>query len=260
MDKDYSIMHEANMELRKELDNEAAVEEMVLAEIPEEKKENVLAVISYDIVEEENLVGDVTQLVSQAREITIKNEQDNKKAVSYGKILKDKINTVKDFFKPSKDAANQAHKSICAMEKSMLEPLENAQYRIKHMLSDYQMELERERRRIEAEAQKRIKEEADRLLAEASKNNDEEALEQAINAEEMSETFTVNKGGNVKGMIAVIDYDIEVINENKVPVSVNGAVIRPVDTMAIKKLVKALDGNLKIDGIKITETKNIRFR
>ena len=56
------------------------------------------------------------------------------------------------------------------------------------------------------------------------------------------------------------DWALVGIDESKVPVDVAGTVIRPVDTGAIMRLIRASNGTIQIPGVTYKETVNISVR
>ena len=167
-----------------------------------------------------------------------------------------------------KKAANAAHKAICAKEKNKLEPLENDESIIKKRLTEYTIEQERMRRAAEEELRRKQQEEAAKKAAEAASleaaGKTEEAnaaMAEAIAVESISHTLTVqHEAPKATGTAVKKDWEVAIVDYSAVPVSVAGAVIRPVDLAAVKSLVRASKGQISIPGISIKETANITLR
>lgn len=200
------------------------------------------------------------------KEITINNEEDNIKAGNFLKQIKPVIKNIKAYWKPLKESAKKAHSDLCAKEKEMLEPLEQAETQIKAKMNIYITEQEEKARKEQEALRKAQEEEALKQLAEAEKLKAEGKELEAQIQEEMAYTIdevkTVVKPTIQKqeGISYMTDYEIVVVDSKKVPTHVNGIEIRPVDVQAIKKLAKASKGQIQIDGIKILEKKVMKVR
>lgn len=198
-------------------------------------------------------------LASRAAALVISNDDQYREAGEFGKEIKRRQKMVSELFAPIKQAANKAHKAACDREKEMLLPLNQAETAIKRAMGAYAMEQERKRREAEEAARRRAEEEARRLLEEAQKQEEQGnkeasamALEEAV---VMAETPVVAAAPApaAKGVTQKKAWDIVVENPQAVPVEVMGVVIRPVDEAAIKKLVCASKGAIRIPGIKVIE-------
>lgn len=205
-------------------------------------------------------------ILDQIQEITINNDEDNIKAGNFLKQIKPVIKNIKDYWKPLKESAKKAHSDLCAKEKEMLEPLEQAEVQIKAKMSVYITEQEEKARKEQEALRKAQQEEALKQLAEAEKLKEEgkeleaqmqEEMAYAIDEVKTVVTPTIQKQ---EGISYMTDYVIEVVDATKVPTYINGMEIRPIDTQAIKKLAKLSKGQLQIDGIKISETKVMKVR
>lgn len=62
------------------------------------------------------------------------------------------------------------------------------------------------------------------------------------------------------GASAGIDWEITAVDDAKVPVDFSGVCIRPVDTKAILKLIRATKGQIKIPGIVYKAVPKISLR
>ena len=117
------------------------------------KKETMVATVPQaEIVDEQQLSRDVTDIEFQAESLVIQNDEDYVFAVEFRKMLKKKASQVTTFFKPMKDSAYQAHKAVCDRERAMLTPLRNAEKTVKQATDAYIEELERKRREAEEAA------------------------------------------------------------------------------------------------------------
>ena len=114
------------------------------------EKETMVAIVpKAEIVDEQQLSRDVTDIEFQAESLVIQTDEDYAFAGEFGKMLKKKASQVTTFFKPMKDSAYQAHKAVCDREKAMLTPLRNAEKTVKQVMSAYIAEQERKRREAE---------------------------------------------------------------------------------------------------------------
>ena len=205
-------------------------------------------------------------ILEQIQEITINNEEDNVKAGNFLKQIKPVIKNIKEYWKPLKESAKKAHSDLCAREKTMLEPLEQAETQIKAKMSVYITEQEEKAKREQEALRKAQEEEALKQLAEAEKLKAEGKEFEAQMQEEMAyaidEVKTVVQPTIQKqeGISYMTDYSVVITDANKVPTYVNGIEIRPIDVQAIKKLAKASKGQIQIEGIKILEKKIMKVR
>lgn len=235
-------------------------EEQVVAILPE--------VVEGKTVAEAEMCKEVTAVEAQAGQITIVSQSDYNSAAEFGRLIKQKSSQIIDFFAPMKKAAHEAHQNICAREKEMLAPLISAEKTVKQVMGDYVMEQER-RRREEEERLKRLAEaETDKKLKEAmeleacgKKEEAEAALVEADIVDSASRNVYV-EAQKIKadGTSSSIDWEITAVDGNMVPVDFAGMCIRPVDTKAILKLIRASKGQIKIPGIQYKSVAKLSFR
>lgn len=231
-------------------------------------EEKVVAVIDQKAITETALATKVANDEEAAYSLVVENDAQYAEAGEFGIHLKQAMSEVTDFFAPMKKAAHEAHKNICDREKQMLTPLKNAEAALKKSMGAYALKKEQERKAAEEAARRLAQEEAERKLAEAIKaeeNGDETAVKAALLdaeiADSASRMATVDVASpKAKGVSVRKDWEITDIDLSKVPDTVMGVVIRPVDTAAVMKLVRASKGAIKIDGITYKETANMSFR
>lgn len=236
------------------------------------ENETTVAVISAAEVEqteqEQVLSRAVSEIEFQAGAIIIDNEQDYQNAASFGRMLKQKSSDVKEFWKPMKDAAHRAHTEICNREKAMLQPLVNAEKILKETMGAYVAEQERKRREAEEAARKAAREEADRKLQEAIELEDKgdkvtaaAVIEEAEIMDEAAATVAVAaEKPKASGVATKKDWKITSVDSSKVPTSVAGVEIRPVDMAAVMRLIRMSKGKIHIEGIEYEETVQMSFR
>lgn len=98
-------------------------------------------------------------------------------------VLRAKATIVKEF-KESKDAAFQAHRKVCALERKLLEPLERVEAECNRKVKTYLLDkADRERREAE-ERRKKAEEEARVRAADEKRRQDDERLKVAQQLEE----------------------------------------------------------------------------
>lgn len=216
---------------------------------------------------EKELTKALSTIEFQAESIVIKDDEDYQQAAEFGRLLKQKASEVKDFFKPMKEQANKAHKAVCDREKMMLTPLTNAELTLKRTMGDYNLEQERKRKALEEELRRKAQEEADRKLAEAiaaeESGDTEQAAASMLDAQLIDQASRSNiniERPKADGAYVTKDWEIVEIDQAIVPLSVQGIPIRPVDTAAVMRLIRASKGNIQIPGIVYKETAKMNFR
>lgn len=239
--------------------------------VMKETPETVVAVLpkpgSVVSPREEELGSEVSEIEIRAQAVVIRTDQDYELAGQFGVMLKQKAAEVTEFFKPMKDTAYKAHKAICDREKEMLTPLRNAEKTLKKTTGDYAMEQERKRREAEEAARRAAEEEARRKLEEAAaleKSGDVAGAEAALQDAEVSEdvsrmVFVPGGAPKAKGVSAGKDWEIVSIDGKSVPLMVSGVEIRPVDTAAVMRLIRASKGSIQIPGIVYREVAKMSF-
>ena len=217
---------------------------------------------------ERKLENEVTAIEVVAEKFAVSNDSQYAEAGAFGRALKSKMAEVTEFFAPLKKSAHDAHKQICDREKKMLEPLKNAESILKKAMGEYAFEKERKRKEAEEEARRLAKEEAERKLAESRKAEEKGDVKTAAMAKLDAEiakqaacSIVIDDNKlEADGVSTSTDWEIESIDESVVPVSVKGMTIRPVDTSAVMKLIRASKGTIEIDGIKYKEIRKLSFR
>lgn len=234
----------------------------------ENVNETVMSVIGNPTaVDESTLKTETVGLEIRADALVVTSDEEYQDAAEFLKTLKDQAGKIKDFFKPLKDAAHKAHKEVCDREKQMLDPLAKAESDIKKAVGKYLAEQERKRKAAEERARQAAKEEADRRLAEAAALENEGKIEEAAAAMEEAEIIDsatvavpVAPAAKVKGVSSSKDWEIVGINDAKVPVAIAGTVIRPVDSKAIIRLIRASKGTIQIPGVTYKEVVKMSVR
>jgi hypothetical protein len=207
--------------------------------------------------------GALTTLDS-ASALTVRDASDYELASNYLKTIKDTARRIVDYWKPMKEQAAAAHKSVVAAEKEMLAPLDKAEAILKgRMLAWHteneriRAEAERERRRLEDIARMKA-EEARRLVEEASRKDelDEDdvgilmmAEAEVVAATEAVAPVVVPEAVKISGIVIRKIWHARVVDDKAVPVSIAGIVLRPVDLAALNKLAVASKGSMDVPGV-----------
>ena len=210
-------------------------------------------------------------IIEQAQEICVFNSDDNKLANALLSLVKNSQKAIKEFFKPEKDKAKELHKQIVAKEKTFLDPLVEAEGRIKSSIAKY-LEEEREEReaqereiRIEVEKKEKIR------LAEIAKREEElrkaagflspeqiaeeqRKIEEANRKEFMVEV-KVEKEEAPKGQITKYNYSAEVVDFEKLPSQYKTA-----NMPMLNGLARVQKETLNIPGVKVIKKLNISTR
>lgn len=215
--------------------------------------------------EQKKLDREVSIYEQKANEVEVKTETDFVYVAELTKQVKALKKKAEEYWDPMREATYNAYQTVLAHKKQMTEPMAKAEKILKGKMTEYTLEQERKRREREEELRRLAEAEAETKLAEAIKaeqSGDAMAVEYAMaEAEVMSEaaqnTVVQKPQAKVKGISKTKTWRITEIDAEKVPVSVAGAVIRPVDEQAILRLVKASKGQIAIPGVKFEESYNI---
>ena len=80
---------------------------------------------------EEQLTASGQAIIERAENMRIGNAREYEDAAAFLVEIKKRSKQMKEYWKPSKDAAKAAHARICEQEKAMLAPMERAEKTIK---------------------------------------------------------------------------------------------------------------------------------
>lgn len=127
---------------------------------------------------------EASSVVSQAKGIAVKDEESYRKGSAIIDAGNGILKQVAETFDPLVANAHKLHKDLLATKKQFTDPIENALRIIKRQMSDWQMQLERERRAKEAElaeqARKESLEQAQREALVLEGQGEAEAAEETI--------------------------------------------------------------------------------
>jgi hypothetical protein len=142
------------------------------------------------------LTTEVNSAVALSKKVKVTNPKQYETAAEYVQEIKDRTKKVKAFFEETKTLAQKLHKAIVAQEKLLLDPLADAEAIIKRAMSDYQMQVELDRRA------------AQKLIDDAA----EKARLAAIKAAESGTKRDENRAAKLEAAT------VELANETEVPV------------------------------------------
>lgn len=213
--------------------------------------------------EVEKLTTLTTQISTEAKALKFESDEDIKVATDFIRGLRTVEKEVANYFKEPKADAFKIHRSISGLEKEILEPLKETDKMIRKSMVDYENEKQRIiREQLRAE-EKRREEEAERLLKEAEKHRADgdqfTGIVKEETAMELLETPEI-KTEKVENLSVVKTWKARVTDRNKVPVSVNGMEIRPIDMKALNALARTSKGEMKIEGVEFYEETSTRIR
>lgn len=121
----------------------------------------------------------------EAKAISIRDQQTYDQAAAKFQGVSALEREIVDHYKPMKDAAHRAHKTVCDSEKKVLAPVQEAKQILSRSIGAWDAEQERvrreEQRRLEEEARKRAEEEAIQAAIDAEQSGaDEEEVETVL--------------------------------------------------------------------------------
>lgn len=210
--------------------------------------------------EEVKLGKEVSLIERQASSVVIATDLDFSKAGELTKQVKEMQKQVTDYWEPMRKSTYEAYTAVNAHKKQMLDPLASAEKILKQKLSAYSKEQERIRREQEEAKRRAAEAEMNRKLeeaAEAEANGDALGAEMAMAEAEVMEGVSAGTVASftpkAKGVTQTKTWKIKSIDSDKVPVSVAGIEIRPVDEKAVLQLIKMAKGKVKIPGVEYEE-------
>lgn len=212
--------------------------------------------------EEENKLGRQVSLIEQqASSVVVTSEEDFVLAGEMTRRVKAMQTRVTDYWEPMRKSTYEAYAAVNQHKKQMLTPLESAEKILKRKMGDYTVRQERIHREREEATRKAAEVEMDRKLAEAAEaeaRGDAEGAEFAMAEAEVMEGVTVSGGlrakqPKAKGVSQTKTWKITRIDSEKVPISLNGMELRPVDEKLVLQLIKASKGKIAIPGVECKE-------
>lgn len=207
------------------------------------------------------LKKEINPVLQSAAEIMVSNPDEFIYAGNFLKDLKSAQKKVTEFFKGMKSDAHKAWRAICDKEKSILDPIANAERTVKQKMLTFQREEERKRReeerRLQAEAEARAERERQRLLKQAEKLKTPELKEQRLQEAEMVEApvITVQKETPaIKGISTRKIWKAEIVNKKeflqKALDDENLMSFVEIDLKRLNKVAQATKGEINYPGIR----------
>lgn len=208
----------------------------------------------------------IPEVVQMARGIIeVKSNETEAFAVEYCKILKTAQKQVSETFDPMVEKAHQAHKEATTQRAKFLDPLKAEEKRIKDLIGNYRLELERQRKaeedRIKAEQERLLAEERKRLLEKAEQEsksgNEEKANDLAFQSAtlELGGVAVVSKAVKQTGMAVPMTWKARIVNEALIPRQ-----FLIVNEKALNDFAKTSFGKTPIAGVEFYEEPNVRIR
>jgi AAA15 family ATPase/GTPase len=197
-------------------------------------------------------------ITQQAQSLIVTTQQGYNNAAEVCKEIKATMKRIEDYWEKDKSSAYATWKGLCDKEKTLLAPFAKAEAEIKSKMTTFQRQL-MEEQRIQREEQERFrKEEAERLMKAAEEaqqdgmaEHADYLVEEAAKVEVMR--FEQPKQEKTAGTAVKKVWKARITNAALVPVSITGAVIRPIDEKVLNDLAKASKGNMAIPGVEFYE-------
>lgn len=229
------------------------------------KSENDVLVLD---ATEKSLVQKVSVIESEAEVLNIRTTADFQNACDLAGYVKKMQKKITDYWEPMRVSTKRAYDDVLAHKKEMLTPLKSAEQILKSKIADYSVMQEEKQRKREEEIKKLAQKEIEKNLTKAiecQKSGDITGAKAAM-AEAEVMNYTANSSISVAskpkadGVSMNRAWKIVSVDDSKVPIDINGAVIRPVDQSAIMALIKATKGKIDIPGVVYEETVSVSVR
>lgn len=209
------------------------------------------------------LENEALNIPERSHKIIVQNGESLQVANEFVHAVKKMINKTKEFFKPLKSKAKEAHQALVDKEKEIIMPLESSESAVKHEIGCYLAEQNRIRRdaedriRREEEERKRIEEEKLQKAIEAEDAGDKEEAEKIID-EVISEPevkVDIPEPIKAEGTSIRTIWKWKVINEDLIPRE-----YLIIDTARITRVVQSAKGQTRIAGIEAYPENIVAFR
>ena len=189
------------------------------------------------------LVETEVNQITQASAFEVKSPEDLTKATLVLKGIKGLMDKVKEMLDPIVDKAYKAHKEATAQRNKYLDPLKQAETKLKGAILSYNARLEDERRKAEEAANKKLAEEAEakkkKLLAQAEEADEWTAETLKEQAAEIKPNQVIVEGQFQKqeGLSIRKAWKARIIDINLVPR----------DYLIIEPNMSALNGHARVN-------------
>ena len=200
--------------------------------------------------------------IKAANELSVTDGESYATAAKYTQGYAARKKEIEDYWREPKQAANRMHKDLVAREKTMLQPIEQANTIVQNKMKAYITEQERIRRQAEEEARRLREEEAKRLLEEAVKAEAEGDAESAAMNMAMAETVSEMDVApsvahleplKVEGVSSRKTWKARVTNETLVPAYYNNMELRTINSSMLNTIARTTKGTAKIPGVEFYE-------
>jgi hypothetical protein len=216
---------------------------------------------------QEEMDREVSLIEQDAQSIVIANGEDYKVATEMLVNTKRMEKRVIEYWEPMRKSTYDAYTSVNKHKNQMLDPLKAAEKIIKSKISAYDDQKKRELKEREEAMRKFAEQEVGRKLdeaAEAEAAGDTLRAEYAMAEAEIIDGAAIGTGNyqppKADGVSRRKTWKITSIDSSKVPISVGGVEIRPVDEKAVLRLIKESRGTASIPGVEFEETTEICVR
>lgn len=219
--------------------------------------------------ESETALGtEASSIEVRVQQMSVSNDSEYLYAAEILKEIKETQKKVTEYWEPLRKTAKVAYDRVLSRKKEMLDPLNAAEDILKSKMDDYYTEQERKRKAQEEALRKLAEAELEKKLNEATAaeaSGDAETAQNAMAEAEVMADVSVSGGINapslkVKGVTRSKTWKIVGVDASRVPVELNGMIIRPVDEKAILRIIKASKGTVQIPGVVYEETTSTSVR
>jgi vacuolar-type H+-ATPase subunit I/STV1 len=222
------------------------------------------------------LKSDAEIALCAAKSMTVLTNNDFVDAGNARKEIKQTMKNINAYWDPKTDQAFQLHKSLVAAKKEMITPLEQADKLIEQKMGEYRREIERQR--MEAERERlRLEEEARAAAAEAQRLVDEASQREELDDDDVEILQLAQKDVTLaealadsaplapppikmQGISVRKLWRARIVDPAKVPISIAGIVIRPIDQSALNKLAIASSGGFECPGVEFYQEESTQVR
>lgn len=220
------------------------------------------------IESETALDTEASSIEVRVQRMTVSNDSEYCYAAELLKEIKATQKKVTEYWDPLRVSAKAAYDRVLSRKKDMIDPLKMAEDILKSKMDEYYAAQEKKRKEQEEAIRKLAEMELEKKLNEATTaeaSGDAETAQNAMAEAEVMDDVSVGVSVNapnlkVKGITRSKTWKIVGIDASRVPVELNGMVVRPVDEKAILRIIKASKGTISIPGVIYEETTSISAR
>jgi len=209
---------------------------------------------------------ETTDLVTRARDLHIIDVTEYQRGAEMLKAAKTIASNIAAEFSDPKQRAHEAHKSICALESKLLEPLKTAEQVIKRKLAEWTEEQERASRVEEARLRDLArKQDEERRMAEALLLEEEGATEEAeavLDAPMIAPVIAMPAPVKIDGISYRTIYRGEVVNAVQFLqwlIEHPDRIREVIDFKAsgLNNLAKSIGSSVEVPGLRVTSEKSV---